>query len=243
MPLIPVMDLRQGVVVQAVRGQREQYRPVESLLASGADPLAIAQALLAETGAKAMYVADLDAILDGQGNWSTLRTLSRELACELWVDAGVSGPDGASRVLAGGAGRVVVGTECLESLEDLAAIGREVSPDRVLVSLDVLGGKILTKAPELAGQTPLIGLGHLAELGWSRFILLTLDGVGTGTGPDWDLLASARLALPQAVLIAGGGVKGIEDLHRAGAMGLNGALVATALHRGWIKSGDLRPPA
>ena len=238
--VIPVMDLRHGMVVQAVRGQRELYRPVESILASGSDPLTIAKALLAETNSPAMYVADLDAILEGRSHWDTLRALSRELSCEFWVDAGISGPDGVSRVLSMGAGQAVVGTECLENMDALAAIGRSAPPDAVLISLDVLDGKTLSKAPGLAGESPLTALGRLVEFGWNRFIVLTLDGVGTGAGPDWELLAAARRMLPRAVLVAGGGVKDNEDMHRASGLGLDGALVATALHRGWITASDLR---
>jgi phosphoribosylformimino-5-aminoimidazole carboxamide ribotide isomerase len=240
MPVIPVVDLLGGVAVQAVRGQRERYQPVRSILAPGADLFGLAAALQAQTASQALYLADLDAILSGQGNWDTLGRLSRELPCQLWVDAGVSGPAGAERVLAAGAGRVVVGTECLEELSALEAIGEAVSRDKVLVSLDVLGGVVLSKAPGLAGQPPLEGLASLAGQGWSRFILLTLDGVGTGGGPDWGLLEASRRLLPKAVLIAGGGVSAMADVRRATALGLDGALVATALHRGWITARDLR---
>lgn len=242
-PVIPVVDLRGGVAVQAVRGERERYRPVASVLAPGAEPVAIAAALRTETCCEAMYIADLDAILGGRGHGDTLRSLSRVLACELWVDAGVSDPAGALQVLANGAGQVVVGTECLERLEDLAAIGDAVSPDKVLVSLDVLRGTVLSKAPGLAGEPPLVGLERLAGLGLGRFILLTLDGVGTGGGPDWALLEPARQRFPQATLIAGGGARGMEDVRHAATLGLNGVLVATALHRGWISAKDLRSVA
>ncbi len=243
MHVIPVVDLLHGQAVHAVRGERDRYQPVQSVLAQGADPLDLAVALRAETDSPAVYVADLDAILEGNGNWDVLRNLARELPGELWVDAGISEAQGALRVLETGAAQVVAGTESLETLGSLEGIGNTAGWDRVLVSLDVLHGVVLSKAPELRGKAPVEGLEVLAALGCARFILLTLDGVGTGRGPDWPLLETARRMLPRAMVIAGGGARGMDDVRRAAGLGLGGVLVGTALHRGWITAKDLKSAA
>ncbi len=239
MNVIPVVDLLHGLAVHAVRGERSQYRPVQSILAQGADPLTIALALQAATDSPAVYLADLDAILEGKGNWELLRTLSRQLPGALWVDAGISGAPGALQVLETGAAQVVAGTESLESLGALESIGKAAGWDKVLVSLDVLHGVVLSKAPELSGKEPLTGLEILAGMGCDRFILLTLDGVGAGNGPDWSLLEPAAKRLPGATLIAGGGARGMEDVNHCAAIGLQGILVGTALHRGWISAAEM----
>jgi phosphoribosylformimino-5-aminoimidazole carboxamide ribotide isomerase len=46
MKLIPVMDLMSGQVVHARRGERDQYRPIQSILCPSAAPEAILQALI-----------------------------------------------------------------------------------------------------------------------------------------------------------------------------------------------------
>jgi len=51
------------------------------------------------------------------------------------------------------------------------------------------------------------------------------------------MLRDLRAALPGVDLIAGGGVRDQADLDRLAAAGANGALVATALHRGVIGRG------
>ncbi len=43
MDVIPVIDVRHGVAVAAVRGQRANYRPLVTPLAAGSDPAAIAR--------------------------------------------------------------------------------------------------------------------------------------------------------------------------------------------------------
>lgn len=60
--LIPVIDLKDGVVVHARAGKRADYRPLETSFGLADDPVAIARGLLAVTGSPILYVADLDAI-------------------------------------------------------------------------------------------------------------------------------------------------------------------------------------
>jgi len=59
--------------------------------------------------------------------------------------------------------------------------------------------------------------------------------VGTGSGIDLDLIAAVRrVAPPHVTVLAGGGVRGSADLEQLAAAGCDGALVATALHKGTI---------
>ena len=63
MRVVPVIDLKDGTAVHAVRGERERYRPVNSTLAGDdGDPLALARAFRSALGLDELYVADLDAI-------------------------------------------------------------------------------------------------------------------------------------------------------------------------------------
>jgi phosphoribosylformimino-5-aminoimidazole carboxamide ribotide isomerase len=234
------MDLLGGLAVQAVRGERATYKPVDSVLAETAEPLALAKALADETLCRSMYVADLDAIQGGQGHLETLAELGRALPVELMVDAGVSRPEDVRIVLAHGAAQAILGTETLPSMEALGEIIKAATPNSILPSLDVRGGKVLSRAPELAGAEPLDALARLVDAGLLKFILLTLDVVGTGGGPDFKLLAAAKKRFPEIEIIAGGGARGMDDVRRAKALGLAGLLTATALHRGWITGKKLR---
>src|SRR5207244_2876763 len=88
--LIPVIDVQNGQVVRAVGGRRDQYRPVVSKLTASTDPVEIAKALLAATGAEELYVADLDAIRGGTGLSPAVAELTYALIGCLWVDVGIS---------------------------------------------------------------------------------------------------------------------------------------------------------
>lgn len=230
-----------GRVVHGRGGQRQQYRPVESILTPSAEPLTVAAALVRETTCPALYVADLDSIQRVQGHrLDAVEYLSEGLTVSLWVDAGVADEVAAVRLLEAGASRVIVGTETLQTIPDLRRIVAALPPDGVLVSLDVSGGSVMSACPELSGRDPLDALSLLAEAGATGVILLTLDRVGMGEGPALELLQTARDAFPRLSLIAGGGVRDATDLAALADRGLDGVLIATALHRGRITGAQIR---
>jgi phosphoribosylformimino-5-aminoimidazole carboxamide ribotide isomerase len=224
MQLIPVIDLLDGHAVRAERGQRERYRPVRSSLAPTSEPVAIARALVAASGAKTLYVADLGAILQRGAHAATLAALTAALpGVDIWVDAGF---DGYAAMRAyfdavADAPRVVpvFGTE---SLRDPSAL-RDAERDGFapILSLDRRAGQPL--AAVAIEDTPAC---------WpQRVISMTLDHVGSYAGPDLATLARlAERAPPGTQLIGAGGIRDRADLQLAQTSGAHAWLVASALH-------------
>jgi phosphoribosylformimino-5-aminoimidazole carboxamide ribotide isomerase len=211
MRVVPVIDLKDGTAVHAVRGERERYRPI-------GEPLAIARRFRLEE----LYVADLDAIAGAGDNDDVIRALARE--ARVMVDAGVSEPERAQALVDLGVQRVVVGTETLTDADVLDRL-----PDAVL-SVDLREGRVLSCDPRLAGLPALDAVARLA--GPREVIVLDLARVGTSSGPDVALIAELHAAFPDLELLAGGGVRDGDDLRALADAGAAGALVATALHRG-----------
>ena len=100
-------------------------------------------------------------------------------------------------------------------------------------------GRVLSRAEALRGIAPYQALARLTAEGLDRLILLSLDSVGTGGGPDLPFLQAAKRDYPQQTFIAGGGVKTPDHLQALSDTGVDGVLVATSLHRGWITGRDL----
>jgi phosphoribosylformimino-5-aminoimidazole carboxamide ribotide isomerase len=219
MRVVPVIDLKDGTAVHAVRGERERYRPV------GRDPLALARSYRAELGLDELYVADLDAIAGVGRNDALVRALAGE--ARTMVDAGVGEPDRARALLELGAHRVVVGTETLADADVLDRL----LPEAVL-SVDLRDGRVLSPDPRLAGLPALDAVAHLQRTGLREVIVLDLARVGSGAGPDVASIAAIHAAFPHLELLAGGGVRDAGDLRALEDVGAAGALVATALHRG-----------
>jgi len=239
--VIPVLDLRAGRAVLARGGRRDTYAPVRSLLVAGGaggagDPLALARAYRDILDCDEWYVADLDALAGGPVQRALLGALAG-LRGRLLVDAAVATPERARELVADGAARVAVGLETLPSFDALAAVARAIGPKRVVFSLDLRDGAPLAEAA--VSGTPL-ALAHAAvTAGAGAIIVLDLARVGSGRGVDCVLVEALRRAHPHVDLLAGGGIATPRELERLANAGLDGALVATALHDGRIKRDDV----
>jgi phosphoribosylformimino-5-aminoimidazole carboxamide ribotide isomerase len=227
LPVVPVIDLMDGQVVRAVRGERSAYRPIESRLVAGSAPCAVAAALLARVAAPALYVADLDALLGGVPQVDVLHDLLRALpGHELWLDAGfadVPAADALVQRLGADAARLrcVFGSESLASRAALAAAAGR--PGAIL-SLDFAQARPLDPA----------GCRAAPELWPASVIVMTLDRVGSGAGPDLAAFAELRARAPGRRWIGAGGVRDAADLRAAAACGADAWLVASALHDGGL---------
>lgn len=222
MRIVPVLDLKGGVVVHAQRGDRAQYRPLRSPLVDGFRPLAVARALHDASGSETLYVADLDALAGGPVDVATLSSLAG--VASLWVDAGATSVERALALERAGAARNVLGTE---SLTDRG--GPASGPRRVL-SVDLRGGRLISPLPELAGRDPLAAVALAGVLGVGELLVIDLALVGSRGGPALEAVAQLAAALPGVDVYAGGGVRDDTDLRALEAAGAAGALVATALH-------------
>jgi phosphoribosylformimino-5-aminoimidazole carboxamide ribotide isomerase len=238
MRVVPVIDLKAGTAVHAVRGERERYRPVRSVLAGAdGDPADLARGYRAELGLDELYVADLDAIGGTGDHAAVLGALAGE--ARLMADAGVGEPAGARALLDRGAHRVVAGTETLSGADALERLLVELPERSVVLSVDLRDGFLLSRDPRLAGLPPLDAVARLARPGLHEAIVLDLARVGSGAGPDLATIAQLTAAFPELELLAGGGVRDVDDLRALGAAGAAGALVGTALHRGVIGPREL----
>jgi phosphoribosylformimino-5-aminoimidazole carboxamide ribotide isomerase len=238
MRVVGVIDLKDGKAVHAVRGERERYRPVHSVIASGdGGPLTVARAFRSELGLDEVYVADLDAITGEGGHDSTIAALARE--AHVMVDAGVSEPARAQALLDLGAHRVIVGTETLTGPEALERLLAALPDGALVLSIDLRDGHLLSPDPQLAGLPAREAVARLHRDNLREAIVLDLARVGSGAGLDVELIADLHGAFPELALLAGGGVRDVGDLRALRDAGAAGTLVATALHSGVIGPREL----
>jgi len=207
MRIVPVIDIKGGIVVHARRGQRAEYAPLNSPLVEGCDPVAVARVLCGVCRTRTLYVADLDALAGEPADESTLRALCA--IAEPWVDAGATTTERAAALHRAGVARYVVGTESIGP-------GTEITQP-VVLSVDLRDGRLISRDPALAGREPDAAVPLARALKVRELLVIDL----------------AR-ALPGVSIYAGGGVRDDSDLRALEAAGAAGALVATALHEGRI---------
>jgi len=223
MTVIPVIDLLQGQVVRAVRGDRQHYRPIVSALCASSEPLTVARILCEHCAARQLYVADLDALQGGVGHVAVVRQLLEALpGIELWLDAGFADVSKAQALDAGlgPLAQRLVPVFGSESLRSRAALAACFASGRGILSLDRRDGERLDPA----------GCWDAPALWPARVIAMTLERVGAGTGPDVDTLRALAARSPHTRLIGAGGIAGEADLTRARDAGASAWLVASALH-------------
>ena len=238
MKVIPVIDILNGVAVHAVKGVRSEYQPLESVLCGSADPIAVA-CKFRSCGFSDLYVADLDAIMGKGENLAVLQKIAEETDLELMVDAGISNIDAAKQLLRCGATRVIVGTETLPSLNCLKEMLQRIGSEKVVVSLDLKNGKVLSKSSFIASLDVFKLASKLEKIGVCELIVLDLARVGSEEGVDMALIEKLQREMKIKVDV-GGGIRDIEDLAALKLLGVNGVLLATALHTGKINIDQLR---
>lgn len=229
MDIVPVLDIRDGIVVHARRGERASYAPLRSGLLVGSEPAAVLEAMLeavASVGlqAPAAYVADLDAIVAGKAQWPLLEKLCRASPVPLWVDAGFG--DATAAMAATARGYVpVVGSESLTTLDGLADASSGLVPEQWVLSLD----------RDAQGPRDPAGVLQCPGLWPRRVIAMDLTRVGHSAGGVGTWLETCMGMAADRMWIAAGGVRDRSDLASLRAAGASSVLVATALHAGALQ--------
>jgi phosphoribosylformimino-5-aminoimidazole carboxamide ribotide isomerase len=238
MRILPVLDVMRGEVVRAVGGRRHEYRPIVSRLTDSSRPLDVAEAIRAHFGLGEFYLADLDAIAGGEPAWS-LYALLHAQGYRLWVDAGVREAIRGRQLADAGVESVVIGLETVAGPSALEEIVRALG-ERVVFSLDLRHGEPMGRRHAWEEGNVWAIAERVVGLGVRRLLVLDLARVGlaggTGTG---ELCARLSATFPEVEISAGGGVRNRGDLQELRASGVRTALVASALHDGWLTRTDL----
>ena len=239
MQIIPVIDIRNGVAVRAVAGERGRYQPVSSRLTNSIEPAEVLRALRQEFHCDTCYVADLDAIEHGQRNRCTLAEMART-GVRLIVDAGVVSLEDAHELQECGASRIVLASESLPRLDQVHSFVELFGSRSLVFSVDLKQGQLRTADPQYSSTDPEELIALVVEAGIVQIIVLDLAAVGTGTGiPSLSLCQQVKRRWPHLQIISGGGVHSRDCIANAQAAGLDGLLIASALHDGRLTPDDM----
>lgn len=229
--IIGVIDLRHGVAVHGIAGNRNDYRAVEFCDGS---PMGLVKHY-GSLGISRLYVADLDAILGGDVQTACLdETIDSFGGKEVFLDPGWTGDAKAGSVDAiasladrHASLRIIAATETASSTGSVAGLTKVLSPDRALLGLDYRGGAAVQQSTE-PGQW----LDEAERCNLHGVLVLDVAAVGTSSGVvTHELCRSIAERNPRLKIYSGGGIRSASDVNQLIRAGCHGCVVATALHR------------
>lgn len=225
MQIIPVLDIKNGQTVHAVRGLRDQYQAVATPLCHSSDASQVIKCFIAIAEFNTIYIADLNAITAQGDNAKLIEKLLLEFPdITFWVDRGDRYPTLPAKYARNFI--PIIGSEALlaSNLEPLLSCELPF-----ILSLDFsMDGRLGPKS-----------IFYDASYWPKDVIIMTLARVGENKGPDFSKLNNFRLHYPNRNFIAAGGIRDCEDLIRLEKIGIRSALLASALHALKITAEDI----
>ncbi|MCC5795892.1 MAG: hypothetical protein JJU48_01030 [Methylophaga sp.] len=227
MQIIPVIDIKGGQVVHARGGNRQNYPPLESVLSQSTDPLQLIADLLDWYPFSRLYIADLDSIMSApMPELELFQSLSSAFPQLIfWLDVGLTSLEQREIFSDLKNIRLVLGTESLPCPDSGWS-----KADETILSLDFKQGQLLGSPSWLSR----------AELWPKDVIVMNLDAVGSANGVNLQMLDEVKKQRQGIRVYAAGGVRSTNELSALKQAGVEGALIATALHQGHISPESLR---
>ncbi len=222
--IVFVIDILNGKVVHAIRGERAAYRPVRnSRVCDSTDPIEMIAAL----NPKEVYIADLDRLQHIGNNFEAINKIT--YLTGTMVNIGVEKIEDIEKC---GmiSDTVILSTEA--SSLDIMEYASKNHPDRTSITIDIKNGKVLTKDEKLR-QEPEELVKLFNGLKIKDIVIIDLTRVGSSDGINENFLSELACISHHNILF-GGGIRDMKDIDLLKEIGISGALVATAVHNGKI---------
>lgn len=219
--IIPVLDIRDGIVVQANGQDRDAYPPLRSVITHQNVVETVVADIMQWYAFSCIYIADLDALMGRNKQHNLIKTICQTYPdLQVWLDAGIKS---ASDLLPYQETDNLYHVLGSETLDDLSLLSSGATKHQFILSLDFrdqhfLGNKQLIEDPQLWPES---------------MIVMSLDHVGHQQGPALDMFKALKTkSSKQHDWYLAGGIRDEEDLELVAEQDANGVLIATALHRG-----------
>src|SRR5690242_13652231 len=192
-----------GKVVRLVKGD-----PKNKTVYSD-DPVATAKKW-EDAGADTLHLVDLDATLGTGSNLKIIKKIGQNVSIPIQVAGGLRNEEIINDVLSF-ASKAVIGTLAFKKKEIMPKILAKYSDNKIIISADQLNGKIVIDGWKQSIDIELIsGIESFVKLGFSEFLLTSVDRDGTMQGPDLISLKKA-CEIKNAKIIASGGISSLKD--------------------------------
>ena len=224
MLIIPAIDILGGKCVRLLRGNFENSTVYSD------DPVAVAKKWERE-GAEMLHVVDLDGARTGSpGNMDLIRKILSAVSIPVEVGGGIRSLELARDYIKSGAQRVILGTRPLEDPQVAQELIGEFGSDRIVIAVELKGNLLTIKGWQKTLAGSLASFLDIIKLSGVTTILFTdVDRDGTLTEPNYGKPLELMLEKGFKV-IASGGISDAQSISRLASIGVNAAILGTALY-------------
>ncbi|KGM19166.1 MULTISPECIES: imidazole glycerol phosphate synthase subunit HisF [Corynebacterium] len=234
--VIPCLDVDNGRVVKGVnfQGLRDAGDPVE--LAARYD----------REGADELTFLDVSASKDGRGTMlEVVRRTAEQVFIPLTVGGGVRSAEDVDALLRAGADKVSVNSSAVARPELLRELSERFGAQCIVLSVDARRTADGSFEVTTHGGTKSAGLDALEwakkgeALGVGEILLNSMDGDGTKSGFDLELIEAVRAQVSIPVIASGGAGKA-EHFPPAVHAGADAVLAASIFHFGEVSIPEVK---
>lgn len=240
--VIPCLDVDNGRVVKGVN--------FENLRDAG-DPVELA-ARYDQEGADELTFLDVSASKDGRGTLlDVVRKTAEQVFIPLTVGGGVRTVEDVDSLLRAGADKVSVNTSAIARPELLRELSHRFGSQCIVLSVDARrvpadgtsqpsGFEVTTHGGTRSAELDAVEWAKTGEaLGVGEILLNSMDGDGTKSGFDIELIAQVRAHVGIPV-IASGGAGRADHFPPAVEAGADAVLAASIFHFGEVSIGEVK---
>lgn len=229
MIIIPAIDIRGGHAVRLEQGdfdRETQYgTPIEMAIK------------WQNTGASLLHIVDLDGARTGAScNLPLVQEICASVTCTCELGGGIRKLGDVQDAVAAGVDRVILGTSLANDPRLASALLEDLSTDQLIAGIDAHEGMVAVEGWQERSTVTAVDLAkELYDYGIRRFIYTDIARDGMFTGPHLGGLIKLCDALPEAGVIASGGIATPEHVHELARLqrdNLEGAIVGKALYDG-----------
>ena len=231
--IIPVIDILNFRAVHAKKGERAKYKSLKSYLFQSSNPIEIIQILKNRFGFNEFYIADLDSIVRKKPNFEILNEILVKTNVDIILDPGIVDQEDIYKFSNYKIKSLILGLETIKNIEVIDQSLQILDQNKVIISIDMYNGKILSNAKKIRAQDPISLIKKIELSGIPNVILLDLFRVGQKIGGIPPLYADIKKKFTGNVLV-GGGIKNYGDILDYKEQNFAGILIATALYDGSI---------
>ncbi|TFU92917.1 1-(5-phosphoribosyl)-5-[(5-phosphoribosylamino)methylideneamino]imidazole-4-carboxamide isomerase [Barnesiella sp. WM24] len=232
--IIPAIDIIDGKCVRLTKGDYDSSRVYDD------NPVEIAKRFC-DAGCRRIHVVDLDGARSSHiVNYRTLESIASKTSLDIDFGGGLKSDEDVRIAFDCGASMITGGSVAVKSPElFLGWLGR-YGAQKVILGADVNGGKVATDGwLEQSEHDLLEFIKDYYEKGIRQIISTDISVDGTLSGPSVEMYRSMMSVLPDARIIASGGVSSLDDIMRLENAGVPAVIVGKAIYEGRITLKDL----